>query len=183
MESDKRDRLWDLIREETAEGAWREPMLSSFLYSSILNHKSFEAALGFQLASKLESVTLPALTLRDLIEEAFDAEKRKALLAYLGITLRERIVNFYAYQDDLRKKGATITADPRFDRALRWEKELRQVLSAEAPIEEELSFLETKRVENTESKEEELEEVEASFTEPKQKRGRPAANSSMEASA
>jgi len=116
-------------------------------------------------------------------EEAFDAEKRKALLAYLGITLRERIVNFYAYQDDLRKKGATITADPRFDRALRWEKELRQVLSAEAPIEEELSFLETKRVENTESKEEELEEVEASFTEPKRKRGRPAANSSMEASA
>ncbi|HNZ49036.1 MAG TPA: serine O-acetyltransferase [Candidatus Hydrogenedentes bacterium] len=78
MESDKRDRLWDLIREETAEGAWREPMLSSFLYSSILNHKSFEAALGFQLASKLESVTLPALTLRDLIEEAFDAEPRLA---------------------------------------------------------------------------------------------------------
>ena len=78
MDTSKRDRLWEQIREETAEGAWREPMLSSFLYSSILYHKTFEAALGFQLASKLESVTLPAMTLRDLIEEAYDTEARLA---------------------------------------------------------------------------------------------------------
>jgi len=69
------DTLWEQIRAEAAEGTWREPMLSSFLHASILSHKTFEDALGFQLASKLESTTLNALSLRDLIEEAFGAEE------------------------------------------------------------------------------------------------------------
>ena len=73
MDDSNRDILWEQIRSEAAEGAWREPMLSSFLYGTILNHKTFEDALGFQLASKLESVTLPALSLLDLIQDAFVA--------------------------------------------------------------------------------------------------------------
>jgi serine O-acetyltransferase len=65
-----RDVIWETIRSEAAEGVWREPMLSSFLHSSILSHKTLEDALCFVLAHKLESVTLPALSLRDLMEEA-----------------------------------------------------------------------------------------------------------------
>lgn len=49
-----RDIIWETIRAEAAEGVWREPMLSSFLHASILNHHSLEDALCFILAHKLE---------------------------------------------------------------------------------------------------------------------------------
>ena len=66
--------IWDRIRQEAARDAQREPMLASFLYSVVLNHKRLEDALSFLLASKLGSSTLPAPTLRDLIDAAFAAE-------------------------------------------------------------------------------------------------------------
>ncbi len=69
-----KDAIWETIRNEAAEGVWREPMLSSFLHSSILSHKTLEDALCFVLAHKLESVTLPALSLRDLMEEAHQSD-------------------------------------------------------------------------------------------------------------
>ncbi len=69
-----RDIIWETIRAEAAEGVWREPMLSSFLHASILNHHSLEDALCFILAHKLESVTLPALSLRDLMSDAHRAD-------------------------------------------------------------------------------------------------------------
>jgi serine O-acetyltransferase len=46
-------------------------MLASFLYSVVLNHKRLEDALSFILANKLDSSTVPAVTLRDLIDEAY----------------------------------------------------------------------------------------------------------------
>lgn len=65
------DPMWEAIRLESEEEARREPMLASFLYATVLNHRSIEDALSFQLAGKLESHTLTATTLRDLIDEAF----------------------------------------------------------------------------------------------------------------
>lgn len=126
MDNTTRDTLWEQIRSEAAEGAWREPMLSSFLHGTILNHKSFEAALSFHLASKLESATLPALSLRDLMQDAFAASSqlgdyaREDLLAvherdpacrkysqpllyfkgYLSIQA-QRIAHYYWHQDRL----------------------------------------------------------------------------------
>lgn len=70
MSDQENDRIWQAIREEVAEDAKNEPMLASFLYAVVLNHKTFEDALSFHLASKLESPTLPAVTLRDLIDDA-----------------------------------------------------------------------------------------------------------------
>lgn len=66
-----RDEIWDRVRAEAEADARQEPMLASFIYSIILNHTSLEDALSFQLAGKLESHTLTAVTLRDLIDEAF----------------------------------------------------------------------------------------------------------------
>ena len=68
------DPIWQRIRAEAAEDAAREPMLASFLHSVVLNHGRLEDALSFLLASKLESSNVSALTLRDLVEEAFTAE-------------------------------------------------------------------------------------------------------------
>jgi serine O-acetyltransferase len=65
------DPVWERVLQEAAESAKREPMLASFLHYIILNHKSLEDALSFHLAGKLESHALTALTLRDLLAEAF----------------------------------------------------------------------------------------------------------------
>ncbi|MBL7644590.1 MAG: serine O-acetyltransferase [Candidatus Hydrogenedentes bacterium] len=65
------DEIWERVRAEATADAQCEPMLASFIYSIILNHTSLEDALSFQLAGKLESHTLTAVSLRDLIDEAF----------------------------------------------------------------------------------------------------------------
>ncbi len=69
--SEQQDEIWARVRAEAAVDVQCEPMLASYIYSIILNHKSLEDALSFQLAGKLESHTLTAVTLRDLIDEAF----------------------------------------------------------------------------------------------------------------
>jgi serine O-acetyltransferase len=68
------DPIWEMMRQEATEGVAKEPMLSSFLYAVILNHKRLEDALSFQLASKLESVALAALNLRELIDNALNRD-------------------------------------------------------------------------------------------------------------
>ena len=80
--SDPQDPIWRRIRQEASEDAAREPMLASFLHSVVLNHRRLEDALSFLLASKLGSSNVSALTLRDLIDEAFAAEPS------LGVAIR-----------------------------------------------------------------------------------------------
>ena len=70
MTAQTTDMLWETIRREAQEDIAREPMLASFFYQVIMNHRSFEDALSYRLATKLESINLPAVGLRDLIEEA-----------------------------------------------------------------------------------------------------------------
>lgn len=70
------DTLWHSIREETETAVRREPMLASFLHATILNHATLESALSFHLASKLDSPTLPALLVREIIDAAFAGDRR-----------------------------------------------------------------------------------------------------------
>ncbi|ENY71123.1 serine O-acetyltransferase [Aeromonas diversa] len=65
---------WHKIRQEAAQMAASEPMLASFFHSTILNHGSLCSALSFQLANKLDSATMPAICLREIIEQAFASE-------------------------------------------------------------------------------------------------------------
>ena len=64
MSAKQPDPVWDRIRSETEKHAQEEPILASFLHSTILNHSTLEAALGFHLAHMLDSATAPALLLR-----------------------------------------------------------------------------------------------------------------------
>lgn len=68
------DSTWLTIREETAAEARKEPMLASFLHATILNHDRLESALSFHLAHKLDSPNATALLLREVIDEALEAE-------------------------------------------------------------------------------------------------------------
>jgi serine O-acetyltransferase len=65
------DPVWETIRQEVAEDADREPMLANFFYGCVLNHNTLEDALSFLLSTKLGSTTIPAVSLRDLMDEAF----------------------------------------------------------------------------------------------------------------
>lgn len=64
--SDLDDSIWDAVREEAKLEAEKEPILSSFLYASILSHDCLERALGFVLANRLQSPTLLATQLMDI---------------------------------------------------------------------------------------------------------------------
>eukprot|EP00889_Picochlorum_renovo_P005175 jgi/Picre1/32205/NNA_007551.t1 len=54
----KSNTLWKSIRKEAERDAEDEPLLSSFLYASILSHDSFERSLAFILANRLSNTTL-----------------------------------------------------------------------------------------------------------------------------
>jgi serine O-acetyltransferase len=64
------DPLWQAIRQEVAQQAQDEPILASFLHATILNHGALEEAVSFHLAAKLESPTLPAMLIREVMEQA-----------------------------------------------------------------------------------------------------------------
>ena len=59
-----KDLIWQALREEAAEDAANEPLLSGFLHGSVLSHSSFEQALAAVLAQRLASPTLLATHVR-----------------------------------------------------------------------------------------------------------------------
>ncbi|GLU19687.1 hypothetical protein SLE2022_359230 [Rubroshorea leprosula] len=62
------DPIWDAVREEAKLEAENEPILSSFLYASILAHDCLEQALAFVLADRLQNATLLATQLMDIFQ-------------------------------------------------------------------------------------------------------------------
>jgi len=67
----EQQQLWKKIREEAWVSSANEPILASFFHSTILNHSNFKSALSYQLANRLDSHTMPAILVREVIEEAF----------------------------------------------------------------------------------------------------------------
>jgi len=68
--SNSTDVVWDLMRWEAYQEAQREPLLVSFLYSSILNHDSLESSLAFLLANKMSSPAMISTQVQSLVKEA-----------------------------------------------------------------------------------------------------------------
>lgn len=64
------DVVWREIRGDVSREASREPILASFLHSTVLNHQSLEDTLSFHLAAKLTSPSLSPMLIRDVIDEA-----------------------------------------------------------------------------------------------------------------
>lgn len=60
------DSIWDAVRLEAKSEAENEPILSSFLYASILSHDCLERALGFIIANRLQNNTLLETQLMDI---------------------------------------------------------------------------------------------------------------------
>ena len=64
--------LWEAMQNEAREKAQQEPILGSYFHATILNHKSFQSALSFRIASRLDTPMLPTMMIRDVIEEALN---------------------------------------------------------------------------------------------------------------
>lgn len=68
------DPVWDRIRGEAEDIAHHEPVLGGFIFSSVLNHSSFEKALIHRLAQRLGNADLGADLVVQAFEDALDAE-------------------------------------------------------------------------------------------------------------
>lgn len=75
------DHLWLKMREEARWDSIKEPALASYLYSTILSHRSLERSLAFHLGNKLSSSTLLSTQLFSLLNDTFmeDASIRRAI--------------------------------------------------------------------------------------------------------
>jgi serine O-acetyltransferase len=83
------DPVWSTIRQEANEVALNEPLMASLVHAGILHHGGLERALSFRIAHKLASPDMSDLILREIVDEAHQADKR------LGIAARADILAVY----------------------------------------------------------------------------------------
>ncbi|KAJ4773889.1 Serine acetyltransferase [Rhynchospora pubera] len=69
------DPIWEAVKSEAKSEAEKEPILSSFLYASVLCHDCFERALSFVLANRLQNPTLLATQLMDIFDNVMMNDK------------------------------------------------------------------------------------------------------------
>jgi serine O-acetyltransferase len=67
-------KVWKTIVREARELTEQEPMLASFYHATIIKHDSLSAALSYILANKLKTSSMPAMAVREVIEEAFQSD-------------------------------------------------------------------------------------------------------------
>lgn len=63
------DPIWSSVRAEAEDAVERDPLLSAFLYSTILNYPTLEEAVIHRIAERLDHQDIPA----DLIRQTFEA--------------------------------------------------------------------------------------------------------------
>lgn len=63
--------VWDTLKSEAQELIDREPLLASYVYASVLNHKDLSSALSYLLAHKLANYVMSAVSIRELVDAAF----------------------------------------------------------------------------------------------------------------
>lgn len=91
--------LWQAIRQEVKLRADFEPIMSTFFHATVLNHDTFEGALSFLLASKLDSPVVSSMAIREIFEEAYREEPaiiRAAEIDIKAIRSRDPACNSYS---------------------------------------------------------------------------------------
>lgn len=69
------EQVWQSIKAEARQLVECEPMLASFFHATILKHDRLESALSYILANKLANAIMPAISIREIIEEAYQADQ------------------------------------------------------------------------------------------------------------
>ncbi|MCT8160132.1 serine O-acetyltransferase [Pseudoruegeria sp. SHC-113] len=68
------DPVWTRIRDEAHGAVNDEPLLGGLVHACILHHRSLERALSYRIASKLASSEMSEQILREIADEAYDAD-------------------------------------------------------------------------------------------------------------
>jgi len=63
--------VWDTLKSEAQKLIDREPLLASYVYACVLNHKDLSSALSYLLAHKLANYVMSAVSIRELVDTAF----------------------------------------------------------------------------------------------------------------
>lgn len=74
MPCEELDIVWNNIKAEARALADCEPMLASFYHATLLKHENLGSALSYMLANKLASSIMPAIAIREVVEEAYAAD-------------------------------------------------------------------------------------------------------------
>lgn len=80
------DPVWQRISDEAQQALRDEPLLGALMHSSLLHHPTLERALSFRFSLKLASGEMSEQLLREIADQAFDAD------ADLGRAARADIV-------------------------------------------------------------------------------------------
>ena len=75
------DPVWQRICDEGRDAISQEPLVGALIHAGVLNHDSFENALGDRIAMKLASTEMSEQTMRDIATNAYEAEPDLALAA------------------------------------------------------------------------------------------------------
>ena len=91
--------LWQAIRNEVKLRADFEPIMSTFFHATVLNHDTFEGALSFLLASKLDSIVVSSMAIREIFDEAYRKDPtiiRAAEIDIMAVRSRDPACNSYS---------------------------------------------------------------------------------------
>ena len=70
----KVDPVWQRLCDEAYEAVRNEPLLGGLIHSSILHHRTLERALAYRLSLKLASGEMSEQILREIADEAYEAD-------------------------------------------------------------------------------------------------------------
>jgi serine O-acetyltransferase len=73
--------VWAALRNEAEHAARNEPSLASMLNAVVLSHRELGDALSYQLARKLGDQELRAMSLREIVDEAYHDDPRLVTVA------------------------------------------------------------------------------------------------------
>lgn len=62
--------LWKILHEELSSIAHQEPIIASYLFATVLKHKTMCSSLSYLLANALSCEPLPAIAIREIIDTA-----------------------------------------------------------------------------------------------------------------
>ncbi|WP_115718952.1 serine O-acetyltransferase [Gallaecimonas mangrovi] len=91
MSVDELALVWQHITDEAKALVECEPMLASFYHATLLKHDGLGSALSYMLANKLANPIMPAIAIRDIVEEAYRQDPGMIVSAAFDIeAVRER---------------------------------------------------------------------------------------------
>lgn len=99
MSSEELEQVWNSIKSEARALADCEPMLASFFHATLLKHENLGSALSYMLANKLATPIMPAIAVREVVEEAYKFDNQMIVSAardILAVRLRDPAVDKYS---------------------------------------------------------------------------------------